>query len=92
MLDKREAPVTVIPVMNNETLESQTLDEVRQDLSEAVSRLSLVRAHRDGRVHLDLGGNLYQRELRVDEAEDAALDNLADCHRWLERWNNGERD
>jgi hypothetical protein len=83
--------IILIDVMNA-TLESLTLDEVRQDLSEAVSRLSLVRAHRDGRALLDFGGNLYQRELRVDEAEDAALQSLEECHLWLERWNRGERD
>ena len=79
--------------MSNQTLDSLTLDEVRQELSHQVGRLSLVRAHRDGRVRLDLGGwNSLQHDLRVDELEDDASRSLEECNLWLERWNAGERD
>jgi hypothetical protein len=75
-----------------ETLNGLTLQEVKDTLTEAVLRLADVRDHRNGVKRLNLGGNLYTAELRVDEAEDAAHETVRECRDYLRRYNAGERD
>ena len=74
------------------TLNGYTLEEVKARLTEAVLRLADVRDHRTGVKPLNLGGNLYTAELRVDECEDEALNTLEECRDYLRRYNAGERD
>jgi hypothetical protein len=74
------------------TLNGYTLEEVKARLTEAVLRLADVRDHRTGVKHLNLGGNLYTAELRVDECEDACHETVEECRDYLRRYNAGERD
>jgi hypothetical protein len=74
------------------TLNGYTLQEVKDRLTEAALRLADVRDHRAGVKPLNLGGNLYTAELRVDECEDEALNTLAECRDLLLRFKAGERD
>jgi hypothetical protein len=74
------------------TLNGYTLAEVKERLTEAVLRLADVRDHRAGVRRLNLGGNLYTSELRVDECEDACRQTVEECRDYLRRYNAGERD
>lgn len=74
------------------TLNGYTLEEVKENLREAVLELADVRDHRAGVKSLNLGGNLYSCELRVDEKEDAAAAKMQEMRLLYKRLVAGESD